>query len=77
MSAKLMVLPGSDPEKSRLVSIPEDMREQEAYRYATGVIAAVQEENANCGWEEVMDALEDHGFEEVEFTLGPTLVCSR
>lgn len=77
MSAKLMVLPGSDPEKSRLVSIPEDMKEQEAYRHATGVIAAVQEANVNCGWEEVMDALEEHGFEAVDFILGPTLVCSH
>jgi len=77
MSAKLMVLPGNEPEKSRLVRIPDDMKEQEAYRHATGVIAAVQEADSNCSWEEVMDALEERGFEAVEFTLGPTLVCSH
>ncbi|MEW8015444.1 MAG: hypothetical protein B0D96_05215 [Candidatus Sedimenticola endophacoides] len=77
MSVRLMVLPGEDPANSRLLRIPEDMREQEAYRHVTGVIAAVQERNANCGWDEVMDALEEHGFEEEAFVLGPTLVCGH
>ena len=77
MSQKLMVLPGHDPEKTRVVSIPEDMEAHEAYRHATGVIAAVQESNANCSWEDVEDALEEHGFQSIEFTLGPTLTCSH
>ncbi|MES9870152.1 MAG: hypothetical protein ABW082_09160 [Sedimenticola sp.] len=77
MTAKLMVLQSADPEKTRLVRIPADMDEQEAYRHATGVIAAVQEANANCSWEDVEDALDDHGFQAVEFVIGPALACSH
>ncbi|MES9844721.1 MAG: hypothetical protein ABW162_04945 [Candidatus Sedimenticola sp. PURPLELP] len=77
MTAKLMVLQSSDPDKTRLVRIPVDMEEHEAYRHATGVIASVQEENTDCSWEDVEDALDAHGFQAVEFVIGPALVCSH
>ena len=70
-----MVLPAERFEQVRVLQMPEDMEEHEAYRYATGIIAEVQESDANCSWEDVADALDEHGFSEVAFTLGPELRC--
>ena len=73
MSARLMILPACAPEKIRLVRIPDDMEEQEAYRHATGVISRVEEQNPDYGWREIEDALDEHGFDTVPFVLGPAL----
>lgn len=75
MTSKLMVLPAEHFEYVRVLNMPEDMEEHEAYRYATGIIASVQESEADCSWEDVADALEERGFSEVDFTLGPELRC--
>jgi len=75
MSERLMVLPAKHFEQLRVLRMPEDMEEHEAFRHATGVIAGVQEDNADCHWEDVAEALEEHGFEAVEFVLGPELEC--
>lgn len=73
MSHKLMILPAADKSKIRLVRIPPDFQEQEVYRHVTGLIAQVEEENPDCTWEDLLAALEDHGFEAVDFQLGPAL----
>ncbi|MCP4996155.1 MAG: hypothetical protein GY934_20600 [Gammaproteobacteria bacterium] len=73
MSISLMVLPATEPEKIRVVSIPADMDQHEAFRHATGVIASVEEQNPECKWCEIEDALEEHGFETVDFLLGPSI----
>ncbi|MCG8428588.1 MAG: hypothetical protein MI754_14640 [Chromatiales bacterium] len=73
MDCRIMVLPSRDPAKLRVVKIPADMEEQEVYRYTTGVIAAVEEADADYEWEDIEDALEQHGFETLEFVLGPTI----
>ena len=73
--SKLMVLPAQNFEYVRVLSMPDDMEEHEAYRYATGIIAEVQEGDTDCSWEDIADVLEDHGFIEVSFTLGPELRC--
>ena len=72
MSNNLMILPANKHTDIRLIQIPEDIEEHEAYRYVTGLIAKV-EENADYTWEDVLDLLEERGFEAVEFTLGPAL----
>lgn len=69
----LMILPASDKTKIRLVRIPPDYPAKEAYRHVTGLIAEIEEESPGCCWEEVLASLEDHGFEPVEFQLGPSL----
>ena len=71
MSAKLMLLPSSDPHKPKLVSIPDDINAHEAFRFATGMIAAVEEENPDCSWEDIEEVLEEKGFESVPYVLGP------
>jgi hypothetical protein len=73
MSATVMVLPSKEPEKIRLVSIPEDMESHEAFRHATGVIAAAEEANPDFTWEDIEDALEVSGFRSLGFLLGPAL----
>jgi hypothetical protein len=75
MNERLMVLPAKHFEHVRVLSMPEDMEEHEAFRHVTGVIASVQESNADCSWEDVAEALEEHGFEAVEFVLGPEFEC--
>lgn len=71
MSAKLMLLPSSDPRNPRLVAIPDDIDAHEAFRFATGMIAAVEDENPDCSWEDIEEVLEEKGFESVPYVLGP------
>jgi hypothetical protein len=73
MSERLMVLPSKDVGRIRLVTVPEDMSAHEAYRYVSGLIAEVERVDADYWVEDALDILEDHGFESVEFLLGPSL----
>ena len=73
MSNALMILPASDTRNIRLVRIPDDFESQEVFRHVTGLIAAVEEQDPDCDQDDILAALEDHGFETVEFILGPTL----
>ena len=75
MSKRLMVLPAKQFEHVRVMRMPEDMEEHEAFRHVTGLIASVQEGDAGCDWADVAEALEVNGFEEVDFILGPELEC--
>lgn len=72
MSDNLMVLPATDKEDIRLIRIPDDFEEHEAYRHVTGLIAKA-EEKADYEWDDVLDLLEERGFESVNFVLGPPL----
>ena len=72
MSDNLMVLPASEAADIRLIQIPDDFEQHEAYRYVTGLIAKA-EENSDYTWDDILDLLEERGFESVEFVLGPTL----
>jgi len=68
-----MILPSTDFEQIRLVAVPEDFERHEVYRYVTGLIAEIEEKNPDFTWTEIADSLEDHGFEAIEFILGPAL----
>ena len=67
-----MVLPAKDTKDIRLLRIPDDFEEHEAFRYVTGIIAKA-EENSDYDWDDILDLLEQKGFEFVEFILGPQL----
>lgn len=73
MSQSLMLLPARNPRETRLVRIPADIEQHEAYRHITGLIAAIEEASPGCNWDEIAPVLEDHGYEPVEFLLGPAL----
>jgi len=73
MTERLMVLPSKDVGRIRLVTVPEDMSPHEAYRYVTGLIAEIERTGEDQWVDEVLDLLEDHGFDGVEFALGPPL----
>lgn len=73
MSDTLMILPAKDSTAIRLVRIPDDFEEQEVYRHVVGLIAKVEEETADYSWSDIEAMLEDHGFETVNFVLGPML----
>ncbi len=73
MSDTLMILPSRDYQRIRLLRIPEDTEKHEVFRHATGVIAAVEEQNPDCTGEDILDALEQRGFSVVDFILGPEL----
>ena len=53
MSDNLMILPATEPAKIRLIRIPTDFKEQEAYRYVTGLIAKVEEEDPGYSWDDI------------------------
>ena len=73
MSSKLMILPAHNYKSTRLIKIPDDFEEHEVFRNVTGVISQVEEENPDYTWDDVAEALEDHGFEVMDFILGPAL----
>jgi len=73
MSETLMILPARDSSAIRLVRVPDDFEQHEVYRHVTGLIAQVEEENPDYDWDDIAPLLEDHGFEPVEFILGPAL----
>jgi hypothetical protein len=73
MNETLMVLPSTRPEQIRLVRVPQDLDRNEAYRFATGIIAQAEESNLDYRWEDISEALEARGFEMVEAMLGPSL----
>ena len=73
MTNKLMILPAKDFKAIRVVRIPEDFEEQEAFRCVTSLIASVEENNPAYSWSEIAELLEDNGFEVVPFVLGPAL----
>ncbi len=77
MGERLLLLPSGKFGNIRLVKVPNDLDEHEAFRNATGVIASVEEGNPGCTLEDIEDALEGKGFQLVDYILGPELVCSR
>lgn len=72
MNENLMILPANEAENIRLIRIPDDFEQHEAYRYVTGLIAKA-EENPDYDWNDILDLLEERGFESVDFVLGPAL----
>ena len=70
---KLMVLPAKDVKEIRVVQIPDDLEEHEAYRHVVGLIAQVEEHDADYCWDDIVAVLEDHQFHPVDFVLGPHL----
>lgn len=72
MKNNLMILPAKEPGAIRLIKIADDIEEHEAYRYVTGLIAKAEEE-PDYTWDDIVDLLEERGFEEVDFILGPSL----
>ena len=72
---KLMVFPSIKHDQIKLMKVPDDFEEHEAYRCATSVISELQESNKDCTWEDVEDVLEENGFVTVEHVLGPELLC--
>ncbi len=71
MATKVMVLSSDASEDIRVIKVPQEYEDHEAYRHVVGLIARVQEENADAGWEEINEILEEHGFTPVHFVLGP------
>ena len=71
MERRLMLLPAATAEQYRLLELPEDYEEHEAYRHVTGIIAAVEERGGSV--DEIIEALEGRGFVELKALLGPEL----
>ena len=73
MNTRLMILPAKDHASIRLISIPDDYEQHEVFRHVVGLIAKAEEENPDYSWEDIAVVLEDHGFDQVDFILGPSL----
>lgn len=69
----IMVLPAKQANDIRLVRMPRDYENHEAYRHVTGLIAEIEEANPQYQWDDIADILEEHGFEPLRFVLGPSL----
>jgi hypothetical protein len=68
-----MILPASNSSAIRLIRLPDDFEAHEAYRHVTALIATIEEQQPDCSSDDILATLEDHGFEPVEFILGPAL----
>lgn len=73
MADHYMVLPATDFSKIRVVKVPDDISERDALRHATALIASIQEDDPDSIWEDILPVLEDNGYFEVAFSLGPEL----
>ena len=73
MGDTLMILPARDCTTIRLVRVTDGFEKHEAFRHVTGLVASIEEDNPDYKWEDIATLLEDHGFEPVEFILGPAL----
>ena len=69
----MMVLTCRDIARLRVVQLPPDVERHEAFRHATGVIAQVEENTPGHSWDDIEEALEDHGFIPLDHLLGPEL----
>ena len=72
--SNLILFNGGD-NQPRLMQFPDDFEEHEVYRYVTGLISSVQEQEPDCSWEDIEEKLEEKGFVAIEFVQGPDLVC--
>jgi hypothetical protein len=72
MSKNLMILPANESENICLIRVPDDFEQHEVYRYVTGLISKV-EEDSEYTRDDILELLEDRGFELVDFILGPSL----
>lgn len=73
MTVSFMVLPATDHTAIRVVRVPPDFEQHEAYRHVTGLIASVEEDNPGYDWDDIESVLVEHGFETVDCMLGPAL----
>jgi len=71
MNSRLMLLPAPAIEQVRLLEIPGDYEEHEAFRHVVGIIAAVEEQGGTN--EDIIEALEERGFKSLDFIVGPDL----
>ncbi len=69
----LMILPSKDHTRIRMIRVPKDYEQHEAYRHVTGLIAEAECGADGCAWEDIAEALEAQGYEVVECMLGPSL----
>lgn len=73
MSETFMLLPGRTPAESRVVRLPHDLDEREAYRRVAGFLRALKETDPEHAAEDALEALAEHGFSPVELVVGPAL----
>lgn len=74
MATRYMILPSGKFDDITLLAMPDDVSEEEAFRFVTGLIAQVEEANPDSySRDDIIDVLEDHGFASIEFELGPEL----
>jgi hypothetical protein len=57
MQQRLMILPSRDSTAIRLVRVPEELEQHEAFRHVTGLIASVEERNPDYDWEDIAHLL--------------------
>lgn len=69
----LMILPAKDKKHIKLLKYPDDYDIREVYRYATGLIAQVEEDNPSYTWDDLAAVLEENGFVVLDYVLGPEL----
>jgi hypothetical protein len=74
---KIMVFPSQEFDHIKLMQVPEDFEEHEAYRCATTLISELQENNPDCSWEDVEERLEESGFILLDGIIGPELLCHK
>ena len=70
----VMLLPSKTFENSLLVTLPDDVDSHAAFRFAVSVIAEAETEGLEDTKQAIILALEDHGFQIIDYLLGPEIV---
>ena len=73
MTDKLILLPGKDAQGSRILRMPEDMDSREVFRNITATVASLEQQGGGVTAQDIDDALEDAGFELVDYIVGPEI----
>ena len=75
MEERFMLLPGSGPEDTHLLRIPDDYSDLDAYRHVTALIARCQEAAGGEARSPLpcLETLAEEGFGEVRVVIGPRL----
>ena len=74
MEERFMLLPGSGPEDTHLLRIPDDYSDLDAYRHVTAIIAQCQEAAGETrSPHPCLETLAEEGFSEVRVVIGPRL----
>jgi len=73
MQDKFILLPAQRSEDARLLRIPSDVLERDAFRLVTALAAELEEDSGKDKMRELLERLTEKGFTEAHLVVGPQI----